>query len=125
MEFKSFKSFIRGVFENEGKESSIADNFLVKCHNVDIDITGKLVSRYGHKSRRDFDESASTFELPVNKSFGNKIQSIFQYIDVAGVKYIMIVCNGKVYVEILDKNDNKQGQDGKKKPWDCCRPHKN
>ena len=65
MEFKSFQSFIRGVFENEGKEAAIADNFLVKCHNVDINITGKLVSRYGYKLWRDFDESASTFELPV------------------------------------------------------------
>jgi len=117
MQFKNIQSFIKGLFENEGKEARIADEFLVKLYNVDIDISGKLKVRWGYRQWQDLTDSiASSLGLPTSDGFGNRIQKIFQYTDVAGVSYIVVIVDGKVFIETVDNNT---------KQWSCLTPNFN
>ena len=45
MRFKSIQSFIKGIFEKEGTEARVADNFLTKLHNLDLD----TINHYANK----------------------------------------------------------------------------
>jgi len=120
MQWKNIQNFIKGLFENEGKEARIADEFLVKLYNVDIDVSGKLISRYGYEYWQDLINNNSVPSLQglpdtVNKTgFGKRIQKVFQYIDVAGVSYIVVICDGKVYIET---------KEGDTRQWSCITPN--
>lgn len=122
MQYKNLNTFIKGVFENEGKESRIPDPFLTKCLNMDIDVTGKLTRRPGCESWEDLKVGGSVAsangipDMGGNTGFGNRIQALFQYIDVAGVGYIVVVCDGKVYIETLESDDVI-------KQWSCINPN--
>jgi len=125
MQFKSITSFIRGLFKNEGKENRVSDNFLTEIHNVDLDLTGKIIRRRGYAYWSDFlnaSSVASSLGIPeisanaiINPTtgFGSRIQAIFPYKDVAGIAYLFIVCDGKVFVETYSNSEKK---------WSCLNP---
>lgn len=113
MQFKNFNNFIRGVFEKDGDEARVADEFLTKLHNMDVDLTGRVKSRWGYGywpdllANNSLPSSNDYPNIEQRAGFPERIQSIFQYIDVAGVAYIVVISDGKVYVEVLHE-DNKQ-----------------
>lgn len=124
MRYKNVQEFIRGIFEDDGTEARKADNFLTKCHNADIDITGRLKSRYGYEDWIDLLEENSITsgqnipEIGVNPGdeggFPARIQRMLQYTDVSGARYVVIVCQGKIYVETLEDNGRQ---------WSCLTPN--
>jgi len=103
MKFLNIQNFIRGLFEKEGDEARIANEFLVKLYNVDIDETGKLITRWGYRKWVDLSESIhSKLGLPDdNNKFNNsRIQRIYQYEDVGGRRYIIVVVDGKYMLRL-------------------------
>jgi hypothetical protein len=134
MRFKSLASFRRGAFENEGVEERIPIDFLLKLHNADSDITGKVSSRRGYDYWADLLEGnsiPSSFpdgpdgenNLPVVQAgtigreqagFQGLIQRIFQYTDVVGQSFIGIVSDGRIFIETLEENGRQ---------WSCLTPN--
>ena len=119
MRFKSINSFIRGIFEKEGTEARIADGFLAKLHNLDLDITGKAKQRRGYRYWEDLTENnsvTSILNLPnvVDKTgFEKKIQTMYYYVDVAGEKHLVVISDKKIYIEIMLAG---------KRTWVCLNP---
>ena len=128
MQFKNVQSFLKGVFEKKGEESRTADQFLTKLHNMDLSVTGKAIVRSGYNYWSELlNQSSVPSSFPEveggsgkpdteNKTgFGNRIQALFQYIDVAGTAYIVVVVDGRVYVET---------DTGSERQWSCLNPNK-
>lgn len=120
MRFKSITSFIRGLFENTGEEERVDESFLLRAHNVDVSATGRIIRRTGYGYWEDLTENnslTSVNDIPdvVGKTgFGSRIQGIYGYQDVGGLKFILIVANGKVYLERVNSSDKKE--------WVCLNP---
>jgi len=109
MKFKSIISFFQGIVENRGNESRIPENTLVKQHNVDVDITGKLLRRYGYTKWDDLSSATQSFlGVPDIRGFGAKVQAIYPYTDFQGNHFILIAVNGKVYIERFLKDSKEK-----------------
>lgn len=122
MEFINVNNWLRGLLANKRDNYRVPDEFATELHNMDLTSTGKLIRRRGYEYWRDLinNESippiGSSFPDTENKTgFGNKIQSVFQYIDVLGNKNIFVVADGRVYIEAIKDNDVKQ--------WTCLNPN--
>jgi len=119
MKFKSIISFFQGIIENTGNESRIPENSLVKQHNVDVELTGKLVRRYGYTRWTDLTDSRQSYlGPPDNRGFGNKVQAIYPFTDYEGNHYIIVVANGKIYIERYLNGERE-------KIWECLNPSGN
>ena len=111
MNFLTISNFLRGLIEHEGIERKIANESLVKLHNVDIDVTGRMIQRTGYEKWPDIDYTTAPFNNNIKydingnviaPSFQSPIQAIYEYIDVANKKYIVIIANGYIYFEDSD-----------------------
>lgn len=109
MKLKRFTSWLQGLFEKESTEARIADEAALKLNNIDVDIAGRLVRRlgYDHWSDLESDNSiwASNYQPLVNsatRDFYAKVQGMYYFTDVAGVDYLFVVVNKKVYAEVND-----------------------
>ncbi len=112
-------NWIKGLFHNQGEGARISDDFLTKCHNVDISQSGKIRRRRGYTYWEDLLNGASTADDGVpdvtgRTGFPNKVQAIKSWTDVGGNKYIFVVTNGKVYAEIIGGEGDKI--------WVCLNP---
>ena len=115
MRYFNLINFIKGIFESEGKEHRIIEQFLLKAYNVDIDITGQIERRWGYDYWRDLINNSSIpdeeIDLPdtINKTgFGNRIFNIHSYTDVIENTYnIIYTGENNVFLEYLE-NDIKK-----------------
>lgn len=113
MKTKRFSSWYKGLFRKERTEARISDEALLKINNGDIDISGRISIRPGYEHWDDLDGNdsvaASDGEPDISSAlidFQNKVQGMYHFTDVAGVQYIFVVTDGKVYAEMPD-GDNK------------------
>ena len=108
MQWKNINSFIRGIFNAEGKEHRVDDQFNIRLHNLDVDFTGRVIRRRGYDYWSDLQNSASrTSQLSIpdtsqNNGFKTKIQQIYPFINGSGNESIFSVANGKIYMETYE-----------------------
>jgi len=126
MKIESIFSFIRGLFSQEGEEARVGKDFLTVARNVDLSQTGRIKRRRGYVPWEDLQnsnsipasfDSISIPEVANFLGFSKKIQKIDAFTDVDGNRYIIVVCDGKVYIE----TKNSEG----KKEWRCLNPSGN
>lgn len=101
MNYLSVTNFFRGLFENEGIESKIANESLTKLKDVDVDVAGRMIVRTGYEKWADDNDS---FKATLNGDY--RIQNIYEFIDVGNKKYIVIIANGFIYFEDSDNPYN-------------------
>jgi len=123
MTLQSVFTFIRGIFASEGEEARVRDGFLTVAHNIDISKTGRMKRRRGYGAWDDLQnnnsipasfQSLSIPEVANFFGFEKKIQKIDSFTDVDGNRYIIVICDGKAYIEIK----NAEG----KREWQCLNP---
>jgi len=120
MQYKSLNSFIGGVYERRNTESRIPDQFLIKQVNIDSDRTGRLERRPGYDYWNDLkDNNSTTSQLSIPDistftGFTARVQNISEYADVAGIRYLVIVSDGKAYIEERASDTSKI--------WTCLNP---
>lgn len=122
MKFKSVISFFNGIFEHRGEETRVDENFLIKQQNLDITPSGVLKRRRGYFQWEDLQNSVSAAAvggLPIDGiGFQNKIQAIHSFVDYSGKKYIIVISNGKVFLQ-------RFLPDTQTKIWECLNPSGN
>lgn len=126
MEFINVNNFLKGLFAKDGEQHRISDEFVTVLHNMDLSVTGKPLVRPGYDYWPDLLGSNSIpSNFPVDAplpdtsgrdGFRNKIQGLFQYIDPSGNPYIVVIVDGRVYIETYN---------GSEKQWTCLNPNKN
>lgn len=111
MKFQLFSNFLKGLFEQKGAETRVANEFLTKLINFDILSTGSLRRRRGYDYWDDLqnDNSVAADGVPDvtgKTGFAQLIQGIFPWTDVGGNRYVFVVCQGKIYAEYLEETGN-------------------
>lgn len=104
IKFKRVSTWIKGLIKNEDIKNRISDETLQKIENLDIDVTGRIVRRWGYEEWEHFITLLEDYPEVTN------LQRIYQYIDVGGEKRIFVVANGFLYMQFKDDEGKLQWQ---------------